>query len=328
MNIFVVAKWGGAARWAEDVVGDLRFAGHTVHAFAARDARLARALERLLLSEAIGAPRLARLRAMLRRARPDLILGVGAFEPVSAVIFRQLAAIPHRPPLVAWIGDNFAADSAPAANTFDLVAYTDSGLVERHDRLGFRSARAFVPLAANRAAAAPGAPLAERILRLAFVAAPTGNRRALLREVSQRVDLYGPGWGEGAVASPHAVDARLIGARELAGLYASHVGVLNIRNAGNVIDGLNQRHFAPALFGTPVLSDAQKDLPAAFDPGAEMLVYADAGELGELYGAVVRDPRWALSIGAAARRRVLAQHTYTHRLQTIAGLLAIRTPSP
>jgi spore maturation protein CgeB len=80
---------------------------------------------------------------------------------------------------------------------------------------------------------------------------------------------------------------------------------------------LNQRHFDPYLAATPVVSDDLPDLTRCFDPGTEVLVYRDAEELNELYARLRRDPGFAAAIGERGRRRVLAEHTYAHRLATL-----------
>jgi len=323
MKVFILGKWGGTARWAEDAVEDLRFAGHTIHTFSTRNPAINRSLERILLSPAIGAPLTIRLIRMIRRLTPDLILGIGAFDEVSEIIFRQLSSIPYRPPLVAWIGDIFTAASTDNANRFDLVAYTDSGFLDLHDRLGFSSRRAFIPLAASRARLRRVLGAADRVPRLAFVAAPTQNRREILSQLPEAIDLYGPGWGEGADPSPHRLESRRVDGDALACIYSTHIGALNIRNGKNVINGMNQRHFAPYLSGAPVISDRQRDIQGNFDPGAEILLYDDVEALTEICRAVRRRPEWALSVGDAGRRRVLAHHTYALRLEAIARSLGM-----
>ena len=103
------------------------------------------------------------------------------------------------------------------------------------------------------------------------------------------------------------------------------MGVLNVRHSHNVINGLNQRHFAPYIQGTAVVTDPQSDVGFCFETGSEILVYQDTDELNDLYAALRRDPAGARAIGLAGQRRVLACHTYAHRLDTIARLVGIRT---
>jgi spore maturation protein CgeB len=163
-----------------------------------------------------------------------------------------------------------------------------------------------------------------RIPNLAFVAAPTANRRELLARISDPISIFGPGWQNATELAHHRRDARRIGERELAAIYATHMAVLNIRHGLFVINGLNQRHFAPYVHGTPVVSDAQPDVPLCFELGKEMLVYREADELCELYALLRREPDRAKAIGLAGQRRVLAQHTYGHRLEAIAALAGER----
>ena len=114
--------------------------------------------------------------------------------------------------------------------------------------------------------------------------------------------------------------ARHIGIDELGAIYRSATAALNVRNEHNVLNGLNQRHFDPYLAATPVVSDDLADLNRCFDPGTEVLVYHDPGELNDLYARLRRDPGFATAIGAQGRRRVLAEHTYAHRLAALLRL--------
>ena len=84
--------------------------------------------------------------------------------------------------------------------------------------------------------------------------------------------------------------------------------------------GLNQRHFDPYMAATPVLSDDQPDLSRCFELGREVLVYRDAAELDDIHARLQREPRYAAATGDRGRRRVLAEHTYAHRLDTLAKL--------
>jgi spore maturation protein CgeB len=324
MNVLLLGKIGSIIHWTEDVASDLRIAGHAVTVVPTRDPRLSKSIERALLSPAIGAPLAARIVRKMRHAAPDLILAIGCLDELPLTIFQRLADAPGRPPMVAWIGDTFTEQMAGIAGLFDLIAYTDTGMLGLHQTLGFRSDAAFVPLGATRAVQITNRPGA-RIASLAFPAAPTPNRRTLLAEITEPVAIFGPGWGEAAELAHHRRDARRIDARELAEIYANHIGVLNIRHAVYVINGLNHRHFAPYMQGTPVVTDAQPDIPHCFEVETEMLTYQNARHLDEVCAELRRDPSRAAAIGMAGRRRVLACHTYAHRLDTIAALLGDKT---
>jgi hypothetical protein len=323
MKVLLLGKTGSIMHWTEDVAADLRLAGHSVTVVPTRDPRLRKSLERALLSRAVGAPLAAHIVRKIRRLAPDLILAIGCLDEFPLTLFQYLAQETDRPPMVAWIGDTFTERMAEVAGLFDVIAYTDTGMVKLHESLRFRSPSAFVPLGASRAVRSTNAP-AERVPSLAFVAAPTPNRQALLAEVIEPIAIFGPGWQHATELVHHTRDARRIDEQELANIYASHLGVLNIRHAVYVINGLNHRHFAPYIYGTPVISDAQPDLPRCFEAGAEMLIYRDAGELNDIVAALRHDPTRAAAIGMAGQRRVLTCHTYAHRLDELAGLVRVK----
>jgi spore maturation protein CgeB len=82
---------------------------------------------------------------------------------------------------------------------------------------------------------------------------------------------------------------------------------------------VNQRVFDCPAAGGFVLTDAQEDLGALFDSGAETAVYHSLEEGVEKYRYYRDRPAQRLPLIHAAQKRILAHHTYTHRLQTVAG---------
>jgi spore maturation protein CgeB len=322
MKVLLLGKAGSIIHLIEDVAADLRVAGHAVTIIPTRNPSLSKSVERVLLSKAIGAPLAVSIARKVRRLCPDLILMLGDLDTFPKTVLEFMANTPNRPPLIAWVGDKFTDQAAGVANLFDIVAYTDTGLREMHRRFGFRSIDAFVPLGATRAVR-PLSASPRRACELAFVAAPTPNRRELLAGIAQPVAIFGPGWQDAKELAHHTRDARRIDEQELANIYAGHIGVLNVKHGRNVINGLNQRHFAPYIQGTAVVTDPQSDVRFCFDVGKEILVYQDTNELNDLYTALRRDPARAAAIGLAGQRRVLASHTYAHRLDTIAELAGV-----
>jgi spore maturation protein CgeB len=159
------------------------------------------------------------------------------------------------------------------------------------------------------------------VAQLAFVGQRTAERVGVLAQVRSPVALYGPEWGGAPEVAHHAPHSRRVQPDELAAIYARHMAVLNMRNEQYVLHGLNQRSFEPYAFGTPVVSDAQPDLPLCFDPGREVLVYRDAAQLNEIYDALRGDMAWAVEVGRRGQQRVLAQHLYSHRLATFRSFI-------
>jgi spore maturation protein CgeB len=319
MKIFILGKRGSVVHWAEDAMVAFQAAGHTVRFGITRDPRLTRTIERVLVAGWAGAPRAAWQMRAIRRFTPDLILAVGPYsmpEPILAPI----AALTGRPPLLGWVGDTFSADAAPQAALLDAVAYTDSGLLAAHHALGWATPAVYLPHAASPRLDGVVADPAARHDQMVFVANPTPHRRDVVRAISRPLRLFGIGWTALPPAS-HAIQPRHIGIDELAAIYRTGLAALNIRNENNVLAGLNQRHFDPYLAATPVVSDDQADLARCFEPGTEALVYRDAAALNEIYARLQREPALAVRIGAAGRRRVLAEHMYEHRLAALLRLV-------
>ena len=92
---------------------------------------------------------------------------------------------------------------------------------------------------------------------------------------------------------------------------------LNVTRADMVRAGWSPsvRLFEAAACGVPVVSDWWEGLDAFFSPGKEILVARSAAEVVQ-HLAEVDDDRRA-EIGAAARARVLAEHTAEHRVDEL-----------
>jgi spore maturation protein CgeB len=79
------------------------------------------------------------------------------------------------------------------------------------------------------------------------------------------------------------------------------------------------RVFEAAGAAACVISDAWEGLEEFLEPGREVLVARDGGEVAEHVRGL--DPERASRIGQAARRRVLAEHTYADRAAQLDAVL-------
>jgi spore maturation protein CgeB len=120
--------------------------------------------------------------------------------------------------------------------------------------------------------------------------------------------------------------------RELPGnvRYAGHVStrdhnawncspraVLNINRDSMARYGFSPptRIFEAAGAGACVISDAWSGIATFLEPGREILVVRDGADLAAQLDAL--SPERARAIGTAAKRRLLAHHTYAHRVHLI-----------
>lgn len=77
---------------------------------------------------------------------------------------------------------------------------------------------------------------------------------------------------------------------------------------------VNQRVFDVPACGGFVLTDHREQMEALFDPGIEIISYNDISEIGPLLEKWLADDAGRDKVTAAARSRIIAEHTYEHRL--------------
>jgi Glycosyl transferases group 1 len=323
MKVLLIGKTGVPGRWIEDMADDLRIGGHRVSVLSTRNQLFGARLRRMLLSPLIGAPLASRLVRLMSRLAPDLVLLIGSLDDVPLAVLEALSAAHGRPPLAAWIDGEVTDEAAAKARLLDLIAFTGSGSATARASLTSPPPSIVVPAGTSRGFRA-AASQTTHLDRMAFVGAATETRRVLLAAVREPVSLFGADWGDAAGLGLHERVVRRVGARELSDIDARHAAILAIRasEAGDDVPG--PRHFAPYVQGTPVATDARTDLDHCFDIGTEIIVWRDASELDELSRELRRDPARARAIGQAGRKRVLAHHTYTRRLEMIASALGVR----
>ncbi len=317
MKILVVGKHGSIVHWLEDMADGFADAGHETRTFSVIGATwpdyLHLKLYRTLKRRAVGGVLAGKLVKAVRAFRPDVIFCVGGYwlEPEMLAAVR---AMPHRPIMIGWVGDRFEAKHQAVDVLYDRVYHTDTAFLDLARAFGFTTPTGYLPLAVNpRLFPRRDVPRRERMV---FVANRTRHREGIVRDIARPVALYGRSW-KPMTGTLHEIHAERIPAGALAGLYATHRAVLNIRNEVNVLHGLNQRSFEPYLCGTPVLNDDMVDIPLCFEPGKEILVYRNADELNAMYDRLAGDADYAAAVGEAGYRRVMAEHTYVQRVSRV-----------
>src|SRR6266550_534682 len=192
---------------------------------------------------------------------------------------------------------------------------------------------------------------------LGFIGAPTGNRvlrLAGLRLLGCRTEVRGEGWSRTSAAPPRPgppqprppqVDRRARGrlgerilvralkplvrgaARPLAddemASFLSRCRVVLGLNEGRDSEGvyrsyLKLRDVEFPGYGCCYLTQHNEDVAHAFEVGREVLTFRDAAEAASLVRQSERHPEAARAMGQAARRRVLAEHTWAARLPELA----------
>jgi len=195
---------------------------------------------------------------------------------------------------------------------------------------------------------------------LGFVGAPTGNRvlrLAALRLCGCPTEVRGEGWQPSNAAPPlprpagprlSSTDIRVrgrlserilvralkplvrSGARPLADeemvSFLSRCRVVLGLNEGRDTQGayrsyLKLRDVEFPGYGCCYLTQHNEDVEHAFDVGREVLTFRHVAEAASLVRQSMRRPQAARAMGQAARRRVLAEHTWAARLVELARAL-------
>jgi len=84
---------------------------------------------------------------------------------------------------------------------------------------------------------------------------------------------------------------------------------------------VNQRVFDVPACGGFVLTDRRAQLDALFEPGREALVYDGPQEIPALVERCLGDADLRERVSRAARSRILAEHTYVHRLSRLLDIM-------
>jgi len=133
--------------------------------------------------------------------------------------------------------------------------------------------------------------------------------------------LGGSGW-EPRVREPNLRYLGHVSTRDHNALNCSPLSVLNVSRESMAANGFSPatRIFEATGAAACVITDAWEGIEEFLAPGEEVLVARDGAEVAALLDGL--DPPRAARIGAAARARVLAEHTYMQRAQQVEAILA------
>jgi spore maturation protein CgeB len=84
---------------------------------------------------------------------------------------------------------------------------------------------------------------------------------------------------------------------------------------------VNQRVFDVPVCGGFLLTDQRRQMEDLFEPGREIVCYAEPDEIPDLIRHYLDRDQDRQRIVAAARRRILAEHTYDLRLESLVGAM-------
>jgi spore maturation protein CgeB len=214
---------------------------------------------------------------------------------------------------------------------YDLVLTYGGGdpVVKAYEKAG---ARLCVPIynAVDPETHHPVPPREDFACDLSFLGNRLPDREARVEEFflaaavlkpERRFLLGGAGWEE----KPMPGNIRLaghVGTTSHNAFFCSGLATLNINRDSMARYGFSPptRVFEAAGAGACLITDAWEGIEMFLEPVAEVLPASSGAEVADILGML--SPDRAKAIGEAARRRVLAEHTYRHRARQVTDLLS------
>lgn len=342
----VSAYWNGAATYYRGIVRALAERGHRVTFFEpdAYDRQRHRDIpDPDWATVAVYPADEAGVYGALARARGAHLVvkasGVGVFDglleeevlrlqgPETRVVFWDVDAPATLDRVEADPRDPFRA----LIPRYDLVFTYGGGdpVVEAYRRLG---ARECVPIynALDPSTHHPVAPDPAFAGDLVFLGNRLPDREARVEEFFLQAAaalpergflLGGSGWG----GKPMPGNVRYLGhvyTRDHNALNSTALAVLNVSRESMARYGFSPatRVFEAAGAGACIITDRWVGIEQFLLPGSEILVAGDGGDVAAHLSGLT--PERAHAVGEAARRRVLAEHTYAHRAAQVEEILA------
>lgn len=274
-------------------------------------------------------------------ADADLLVkasGVGVFDRELEIAVPEAA----RPGAVAiyWDVDAPATLDAIAADPqhhlrrmiprYDLVLTYGGGEPVVRGYRHFR-ARLCVPVynAVDPETHHPVPPRTDFACDLSFLGNRLPDREARVEEFFLKAAALQPGrtfllGGAGWSDKPKTSNVRLIGhvgTGEHNAFFASGLATLNINRESMARYGFSPptRVFEAAGAGACLITDAWEGIELFLEPETEVLVAETGEQVADIVAGLT--PEKATRIAQAARRRILAEHTYAHRAIQVSNLL-------
>ena len=344
----VSAYWNGAATYYRGMIRALHDDGHRVTFYEpdAYDRQAHRDIPDPPWAKVVvysGAHEDAVYGALEAARRADLIIkasGVGVFDALleravlemrahgRLAIFWDVDAPATLDRVLQYPGDPFR----PLIPCYDMILTYGGGepVVKAYTALG---AQACVPIynALDPATHYPVAPDPRFAGDLGFLGNRMPDREARVEEFFFRAAaeaqkcrflLGGNGWD----SKPVPANVSYLGhvyTRDHNTFNCTPRAILNINRASMARYGFSPptRIFEAAGAGACLITDTWDGIELFLEPGREIIVVRDGHELAEQLQSLT--PENARAVGDAARRRVLAEHTYQHRAQQLATLLKL-----
>jgi glycosyltransferase involved in cell wall biosynthesis len=264
--------------------------------------------------------------AQILSARPDVLY----LQDLWFFSRRELDAIRRAGILVAG---QIASEPPPPERLrgFDLLLTSFPHYVERFRGLGVDSEYFAIAFDQTIADAVDVAPDRDRAHGAVFVGGvnprvhPAGT--ALLERLCERVNLQVWGYGRDELPAESPLRARHRGEAwgiEMYRVLADSKVVVNRHIEAAEGNANNMRLFEATGAGAALVTEAAPNLGELFEPGREVVTYADEEGLVARIERLLGDDAERTAIATAGQRRTMSDHTYADRIRQLAAILESR----
>jgi spore maturation protein CgeB len=272
----------------------------------------------------------SRLLKSIEVAEADVVLVIGGYDLDEELLDSIRASTGVK--LVNWFPDDVGRidEILAVARAYDDVFVAGSDVAAACERSFGRTVE-LLPLAADPSVYRPVRTKDQYRANVVFAGAATPTREKYLAELVEfGLALWGPGWRRTGLRDYCRGELRTTA--EFVRAYGGASVAVNLHH-GLGSNGLsfaycNQRVFELSAMGMPQVVDDRADLPRHFEIGTEVVAFTTPKELRDQVYHLLHDQPRAEEIGAAARRRVLAQHTHMHRATRLLEAIGLKRLEP
>ena len=148
-----------------------------------------------------------------------------------------------------------------------------------------------------------------------FIGGGRPRRRQLFEHLTAyQLRLWGWGWDDSPILAPFMIREPVYGLKKTK-IYSASQICPNLQSGRYQVNGLSVRTFEVACCGRLPFSEPQPDLGRFFEIGEEVVSFEGPDDLKRKMDYYLARPDEMDRMGERARQRVLAEHTYEHRMR-------------
>ena len=150
---------------------------------------------------------------------------------------------------------------------------------------------------------------------ITFIGGGVPKRRELFEHLScYQLKLWGWGWDRSPILKPYTIKETVFGLKKTK-IYSAAKICPHLQGGLYQVNGLSVRIFEIACCGRLPFTEPQQDLTNFFEDGEEVIIFKNPEDLKQKIEYYLSHLDEMERMAERARQRVLAEHTYKHRMK-------------